>query len=351
MQASSWLVIVVFASLCTAMPAAAQPPVGALAIDERQGEQWGWAVDYETAAAAQARALDECGPECSVVLTFGRCAAYAADQDAGSTAVGWAEAYASASAAQEAGAVRVPFPGWRFGLHRSGVGLQRAGGRGGAEPGPGGPASDPAGPGGRGFRPWWSGRSVRSADACGDTAVAVVARRALDGLSGRCVGRSVAVYRCGRSSGGDGSRRLRQRRFRWRSSLRRRARGLPLRGQRGAGGLVLAVDHEQHEPCGVRGVSCVGFRTGCSASWRRREWRRCAHRRVLSPRPTGTRVGGDGGRRELPALGSPARLCRALAQPPAGTCAGVPARSSGTAPSAPRWWCWRTALWRWVATR
>jgi len=102
MQASRWLVLVVFASLRTAMPAAAQAPVGALAIDERQGEQWGWAVDYETAAAARARALVECGSGCSVVLTFGRCAAYAADQDADSTAVGWAEAYASASAAQEA---------------------------------------------------------------------------------------------------------------------------------------------------------------------------------------------------------------------------------------------------------
>ena len=102
MQASSWLVIVVFASFCTAMPAAAQAPVGALAIDERHGEQWGWAVDYETASAARARALGECGTGCSVVLTFGRCAAYAADQDADSTAVGWAEAYASASAAQAA---------------------------------------------------------------------------------------------------------------------------------------------------------------------------------------------------------------------------------------------------------
>ena len=102
MQASRCLGLVVSASLCTVLPAAAQAPVGALAIDERQGEQWGWAVDYETAAAARARALGECGPGCSVVLTFGRCAAYAADQDADSTAVGWAEAYASASAAQEA---------------------------------------------------------------------------------------------------------------------------------------------------------------------------------------------------------------------------------------------------------
>ena len=73
-----------------------------LAVDERQGDQYGWAVDYETAGAAQARALSECGGGCRVVLTFNRCAAYAADQDAGSTAVGWAESFASAAAARQA---------------------------------------------------------------------------------------------------------------------------------------------------------------------------------------------------------------------------------------------------------
>ena len=36
-----------------------------------------------------------------MVLTFERCAAYAADQDADSTAVGWAESYSSSSAAQQ----------------------------------------------------------------------------------------------------------------------------------------------------------------------------------------------------------------------------------------------------------
>ena len=76
--------------------------MGALAIDERQGDQYGWAVDYETAAAAQGRALQECGPGCLVVLTFGRCAAYAADQDADSTAVGWAESFDSAAGARQA---------------------------------------------------------------------------------------------------------------------------------------------------------------------------------------------------------------------------------------------------------
>ena len=95
-------VLVLCASVWMASSAAAQTPAGALAIDERQGDQWGWAVDYETASAAQGRALQECGSGCSVVLTFGRCAAYAADQDAGSTAVGWAESYDSAAGARQA---------------------------------------------------------------------------------------------------------------------------------------------------------------------------------------------------------------------------------------------------------
>ena len=95
----SWLVVGV--SLGTAVSAGGQTPAGALAIDERQGDQYGWAVDYETAAAAQAAALRECGAGCSVVLTFDRCGAYAADQDANSTAVGWAESYASVAGARQ----------------------------------------------------------------------------------------------------------------------------------------------------------------------------------------------------------------------------------------------------------
>ena len=96
------LVVAVLAVVVVAVPAVAQSPVGALAIDERQGDQWGWAVDYDTAAAAQEMALQECGSDCSVVLTFDRCAAYAADQDADSTAVGWAESYDSATGARQA---------------------------------------------------------------------------------------------------------------------------------------------------------------------------------------------------------------------------------------------------------
>ena len=94
--------LVLCAWVWMASPAGAQPPVGALAIDERQGEQYGWAVDYETAGTAGERALSACGAGCSVVLTFERCAAYAADQDAGSTVYGWAESYDSSGARQRA---------------------------------------------------------------------------------------------------------------------------------------------------------------------------------------------------------------------------------------------------------
>ena len=100
MKITTGSALVLCASLCTALSVTAQPRVGALAIDERQGDQYGWAVDYETASSAQSAALRECGPGCSVVLTFRRCAAYAADQDGDSTAVGWAESFASADGAR-----------------------------------------------------------------------------------------------------------------------------------------------------------------------------------------------------------------------------------------------------------
>ena len=45
--------------------------------------------------------MRECGSACSVLLTFGRCGAYAADPDADSTAAGWAEAYASSDDARQ----------------------------------------------------------------------------------------------------------------------------------------------------------------------------------------------------------------------------------------------------------
>ena len=102
MKACVWSCLVVGVFLYAAAVTRAQAPVGALAIDERQGSRYGWAVDYETPAAARAAALDECGPGCSVALTFNRCGAYAADQDADSTAVGWAQSYDSADGARQA---------------------------------------------------------------------------------------------------------------------------------------------------------------------------------------------------------------------------------------------------------
>ena len=102
MQTVAGLALVFCAFLCMPAAAAAQPRAGALALDERQGDQYGWAVDYETSAAARAAALSECGAGCSVVLTFNRCGAYAADQDADSTAVGWAESFDSAAGARQA---------------------------------------------------------------------------------------------------------------------------------------------------------------------------------------------------------------------------------------------------------
>ena len=102
MKALVWSCLVVGVFLCTAAATRTQTPVGALAVDERQGDRYGWAADYETLAAARAAALGECGPGCSVVLTFNRCGAYAADQDAGSTAVGWAQSYDSADGARQA---------------------------------------------------------------------------------------------------------------------------------------------------------------------------------------------------------------------------------------------------------
>ena len=93
--------LVLCGTVCMASSAAAQTSVGALAIDEGQGDQYGWAVDYETMGAARQRALSACGSGCSVVLTFERCAAYAADQEAGSTAFGWGESYGSSVDARQ----------------------------------------------------------------------------------------------------------------------------------------------------------------------------------------------------------------------------------------------------------
>lgn len=87
------------ATLSLSAPAFAN---GALAIDENQGDQWGFAYDQPSMGDAESRALNECGGNCSVVQTFSSgCAAYAADQSSGSTVYGWGTAD-DASSAQSA---------------------------------------------------------------------------------------------------------------------------------------------------------------------------------------------------------------------------------------------------------
>lgn len=66
---------------------------GALAIDENQGQQFGFAYDYPSIGQAEQKAINECGNNCQVVLRFeSGCAAYAADQQNGATAYGWGTA-------------------------------------------------------------------------------------------------------------------------------------------------------------------------------------------------------------------------------------------------------------------
>jgi hypothetical protein len=66
---------------------------GALAIDENQGDQYGFSYGHPAMNDATNRALSECGRNCRIVQTFSNgCAAYAADQRANSTAYGWAAA-------------------------------------------------------------------------------------------------------------------------------------------------------------------------------------------------------------------------------------------------------------------
>ena len=249
-------VTVVSIALSQPVVAGAQPPAGALAIDERQGDQWGWAVDYETAEAARARALRECGGGCSVVLTFARCGAYAADQDADSTAAGWAESYDSAASARQAALSECSARGGGSGcvvrawgcngpVVEEGLRLDRAARR-----------QIQLGLRAGGFDPGGGGRVVRSADACRDPELADVAGVAGDGVSGRrdrggaADGWRVGTGGCaGRAAGADRGHRG--------AAAGNARQRYTATGVGGAGRAVLAVDHEQHEPGGVRGVSAA----------------------------------------------------------------------------------------------
>lgn len=66
---------------------------GALAIDGNQGRAYGASYNHPSMAAAREAALRECGRGCYIVREFSSgCAAYAADQSAGSTVYGWGTA-------------------------------------------------------------------------------------------------------------------------------------------------------------------------------------------------------------------------------------------------------------------
>ena len=239
----SWLVACV--SLGTALPATAQTPVvGALAIDERQGDRYGWAVDYETAAAARAAALRECGVGCSVVLTFARCGAYAADQDTDSTAVGWAESFDSAAGARQTALYRVRCPG-RFRLYGPSVGLQRPGGGGGAGSEPGRAAADPV---------WGCGLRV-----------SILAARTVCSVRGR-----VRRFGTGSRRAGYGRPDI------WTA---RRSKRCAAEADRG-------LQHLQAPRLRIPGdwKSCSGRCSGC---WRRPGWRRCVVRRAIQLRQPG----------------------------------------------------------------
>ena len=175
--------LVLCASVFMVSVIAAQAPVDALAVDKRQGDQLGWAVDYETALADRERALSEFGLGCSVVLTFQRCAAYAADQDSEHGGGLGRVVLGDPRAAGSAGGVWLT---WRLlGLHRPG------GGGGESGPGPCRASRDSGGLAGRRLRRACSGRDAAgSSDTCCDPTLARGSR-----ATGYLAGASVAVLR------------------------------------------------------------------------------------------------------------------------------------------------------------
>jgi hypothetical protein len=72
---------------------------GALAL-EREGDRFGISHSFRSRQEARNRAMRECGRNCSVVLEFNACAAYAADESRRGSAFGWAE-HRSANAAED----------------------------------------------------------------------------------------------------------------------------------------------------------------------------------------------------------------------------------------------------------
>jgi Domain of unknown function (DUF4189)/Caspase domain len=66
---------------------------GALAIDGYRDPHCGFSYNYANVVDARARAIKECGANCTVVVTFqNTCAAFAADQSQANGATGWGHA-------------------------------------------------------------------------------------------------------------------------------------------------------------------------------------------------------------------------------------------------------------------
>ena len=87
----------------TSVEPVAQTLYGSLAIDENQGSSYGFSYNYTSMDEADEKALSECGDDCYIVERFtSGCAAYAADQSAGSTVYGWGKAPNGADARNRA---------------------------------------------------------------------------------------------------------------------------------------------------------------------------------------------------------------------------------------------------------
>jgi hypothetical protein len=89
---AAFSVVMSIAAVSPSIVSAQGDRYGTLAIDENNGDQYGWAIDYETRAEADARALRECGQNCHIVLQFaGGCGAYAVERG-NPTLYGWGTA-------------------------------------------------------------------------------------------------------------------------------------------------------------------------------------------------------------------------------------------------------------------
>ena len=107
----------------------AQPPAGALAIDEGRGDPYGWAVDHQTAAAGSCLARVRrgvCGGA-DVRPVRGICGRSGQRRDG--VRLGGIVCLGGWRPTARAGGVSIA---WRVGVHGSRVGLQRPGGRGAA---------------------------------------------------------------------------------------------------------------------------------------------------------------------------------------------------------------------------